>query len=122
MKALFFIILLIFALPNSAFSQKDTLDLPLINAVKTCDYSLVLTALQAGSDVNEKDITGKTPLHHAVFCGNPEVVALLLLHKANPFAEDQYSIQALGYAKLFDQTAIVNMLMAYMNNKEVGFM
>lgn len=42
----------------------------LSDAVKKGDISIVKTLIEKGADVNEKDISGSTPLHHAVLLIN----------------------------------------------------
>ena len=44
----------------------------------------VQALLDAGADVNAKDVTGWTALHAAAFKGDPEIVQLLLDHVAIP--------------------------------------
>ena len=44
----------------------------------------VQALLDAGADVNAKDVTGWTALHAAAFKGDPEIVQLLLDHGAIP--------------------------------------
>jgi|GEM_PF-5103232 len=122
MKTFCFTILLIFIVPCRGLSQADSLSIQLISAVKTCNYTNVLSALKGDVDVNKPDLLGKTPLHHAVLCGNPDIVSLLLLHEADPFLEDVEGIQPLGYAKLFNQIAIIDLLLEYVGNREVQLM
>jgi len=122
MKTFGFTILLIFVVPCHGLAQTDSLTIPLIHAVKTCSYTTVLSVLKGNVDINEIDLKGKTPLHHAVLCGNPDIVSLLLLHQADPFVEDEAGIQPLGYAKLFHQSVIVDLLLDHLGNQEVQLM
>lgn len=122
MKTFCFTILLIFVVPCHGLAQTDSLAIPLIHAVKTCSYTTVLNALKSNVAIDEVDVTGKTPLHHAVLCGNPDIVSLLLLHKADPFIEDEDGIQPLGYAKLFHQSVIIDLLLDHLGNQEVQLM
>ena len=111
MKTLLFTIVLILFLPVNSVAQIDSLDLKLINAVKTCDYESVNVAVNTVRDVDYADAFGKTALHYAVVCGNPEIVSLLLLHSANPLAEDKQGMTPLDYAFLFEQPAIIKILL-----------
>lgn len=111
MKAFIFTLAFILFLPNRSFSQVDSIDYRLINAVKSCDYTKVNTAIGVTSDVDYADSSGKTALHYGVICGNPELVSLLLLHHANPLVEDKGGMTPLDYAELYEQSIIIEILL-----------
>ncbi len=111
MKTVLFTFVLILLLPYNASAYLDSLDYALINAVKTCDYARVNAAVKTVPDINVADASGKTALHHAVVCANPEIVSLLLLHHANPLLEDKQGMTPLDYAMLFEQAAIIEILL-----------
>jgi len=46
--------------------------------------------LEHGADVNARDENGATPLHHAAFDGNREIVSMLLWYLADKHVEDRY--------------------------------
>jgi ankyrin repeat protein len=46
-------------------------------------------AILKGVNLNEKDSSGATPLHSAIFRNNPEIIALLLAHGADAAAQDK---------------------------------
>lgn len=48
------------------------------SAVENRKPAEVLTAINAGADVNEKDCRGNTPLHYAAWEGNAEIIQLLI--------------------------------------------
>ena len=54
------------------------------SAVEKDDLALVLQLLEAKADPNEADETGETPLFEAADRGNPDIVAVLLVHSADP--------------------------------------
>ncbi|UZR94229.1 ankyrin repeat domain-containing protein [Chondrinema litorale] len=82
----------------------------LIEATKNCDYTAVSDFLKNGLTVNVKDEEGKTPLHWAVICGNPDLIRLLLFYKAEVQFTDDKGMSALDYAKLFEQHEVINLL------------
>ena len=46
--------------------------------------------IQAGGDVNEKDVVGATPLQWASYHGHVEVITALIAAGANKTIEDKY--------------------------------
>ena len=45
---------------------------------------MVAELINAGADVNQKDLCGDTPLHWGVFCNNAKTVKILLENGADP--------------------------------------
>ncbi|KAL8948938.1 MAG: hypothetical protein Q9222_004914 [Ikaeria aurantiellina] len=62
-----------------AENQRDSL----LSAVRQEDDLLLELAIEEGANVNAKGADGNTPLHLAAMMGNPEIVQLLIDHKAN---------------------------------------
>ncbi|XP_024394421.1 BTB/POZ domain and ankyrin repeat-containing protein NBCL isoform X2 [Physcomitrium patens] len=57
-------------------------------AVNNCSRKVVETLLKVGAaNVNLQDQDGETPLHMAAKLGDPEMIALLLDHEANPLMQ-----------------------------------
>jgi len=52
------------------------------------DLAFAKMAIQAGADVNAKDIKGHTPLHYAVYFDKEEMIRLLVDSKADVNAQD----------------------------------
>jgi ankyrin repeat protein len=63
-----------------------------------------------GADVNNLDAEGSALLHIAVDNGNADIVKLLIEHKANVKAKDQYGLTALVYALKGQHTEIAQMI------------
>ena len=59
----------------------------IINAAYRGDEKTVLEILALGCDKDVRDTTGATALHVAVFCGNSQVVKILLDYGFNPNAK-----------------------------------
>ena len=57
---------------------------PLALAARKGDLDETLRLLGKGSEVNESDAVGETPIFEAVVSGHLDVVAALLLHSADP--------------------------------------
>ncbi|KAL8708801.1 MAG: hypothetical protein Q9220_006362 [cf. Caloplaca sp. 1 TL-2023] len=55
----------------------------LLSAVKQGDDLLLEVAIAEGANVNAKGADGNAPLHLAAMMGNPDIVQLLIDHKAN---------------------------------------
>ncbi|KAL8803122.1 MAG: hypothetical protein Q9182_003372 [Xanthomendoza sp. 2 TL-2023] len=62
-----------------AENQRDAL----INAVKQGDDLLLELAIEEGANVNAKGADGKAPLHIAALQGTPDIVQLLIDHRAD---------------------------------------
>ena len=73
-------------------------DLPeLHKAAGHGDFGDVTRLLDAGADVNARDLDGWTPLHWAAYEGRTEVVRLLLARGASPAAEAESVAQTPGW-------------------------
>ncbi|CAK9041312.1 Ankyrin-1 (ANK-1) (Erythrocyte ankyrin), partial [Durusdinium trenchii] len=57
---------------------------PLACAARTGNVGEVLRLLEQGQNPNRGDELGETPLFEAAACGSVEVVAALLVHRADP--------------------------------------
>ncbi|MEM1136590.1 MAG: ankyrin repeat domain-containing protein [Bacteroidota bacterium] len=115
MKHLKYLVLFVLLhLPLSLTGQDTFLPIrndTLLKAVQACDYSAVASVLKTDIKVNAVDQHGMSALHYAVICGNPEIVQLLLLHKANAQIYDNKGMLPIDYAKLFEQSEIVGLLL-----------
>ena len=92
--------------------QEDVIDNKneLIEAAKNCNYASVSEVLKNGFSVNATDEYGKTALHWAIVCGNPEVIKLLLFYNADVQIADFNGMKPIDYARLFEQNEIVMIL------------
>lgn len=71
----------------------------LYGIIKANDLSLLKNWLKQNSiSINIKNHNGSTPLHHAMFYGNLEIVKLLLLHGADVNITDRYNYTPFHYA------------------------
>ncbi len=82
------------------------------DAAKAGDIEAVKQHLAAGSDVNTKDIDGRTPLHRAVSSGCREVAVLLITEGADVNAKDNYTSTPLHLAAGFGHKECVALLIA----------
>ena len=55
--------------------------------------------IQAGRDVNERNESGNTPLHHASRSGNVEVITALLANGADKTIKDKWAVTPHDVAK-----------------------
>ena len=61
----------------------------LLDAVKAGDIVAVRRLLERGANVNARDNSQETPLHHAAYWGKTEVAALLIQKGAKVNARDE---------------------------------
>lgn len=81
----------------------DKIDRTLISAISSdAGADEIERLLQGGASIHERDETGSTPLHLAVFSGSPEIVKLLLAAGADPNAQDQKGVTPLNTARSFN--------------------
>jgi ankyrin repeat protein len=85
---------------------------PLMLASAHRDPAIVQTLLDAGADVNAKDIRGMTPLLYAVSSEeqNTANIKLLLAKGADPKAKDANGEDAITWAKKFNNPAVLALL------------
>lgn len=85
---------------------------PLMLASAHRDSAIVQTLLDAGADVNAKDVRGMTPLLYAVSNEeqNTANLKLLLAKGADPKAKDNNGEDALAWAKKFNNPAVLALL------------
>jgi len=63
----------------------------LLDYVRYGDVGKVVNVLKRGADPNARDSVGETPLFDAVASGNADIVAALLLHRADPLVQSPSS-------------------------------
>ena len=79
-------------------------------AARTGNHEAVKQHLAAGTDVNAKDGTGRTPLHWAAFGGYKEIVELLIAKGADVNAKDGYGNTPLDWAIKYKHPKIADLL------------
>ena len=79
-------------------------------AARTGNHEAVKQHLAAGTDVNAKDGTGRTPLHWAAFGGYKEIVELLIANGAEVNAKDDDDQTPLDWAIKYKQTETADLL------------
>jgi ankyrin repeat protein len=74
--------------------RDDTSLSPLHYAVSAQMLDVTELLLEAGADIEAKDVHGNTPLSDAVFYANgrPEIIELFLKKGANPDAENNHAV------------------------------
>ena len=82
-------------LTTSAFSANTS---PLADAAEKSDLSALRTLLKAQTDVDAPQPDGMTALHWAVYHGDLEAAKVLVQHKANVAATNQYGVPPLSLA------------------------
>ncbi|NXK11698.1 ACAP3 protein, partial [Herpetotheres cachinnans] len=100
-------------------NDEDENKTPLIQAVMggsliTCEF-----LLQNGADVNQRDIRGRAPLHHATYLGHTGQVCLFLKRGANQHAVDGDGQDPLSIAVQAANADIVTLLRLARMNEEM---
>ena len=85
-------------------------DRTLIDAAYAGNVEAVKQHLAAGTDVNEKDDDGWTPLHYAAYGVHKEIVELLIAEGADVDAKDRHGNKPLYWAGFSNQTEIADLL------------
>lgn len=85
----------------------------LINAARNLDYQKVISHVEAGDDINEKDYNGFTPLIAAAYYGNAPIVKYLCDKGADINIQDDDGWTALNYASYYQFEEIVRLLLMY---------
>ncbi|MFC1524470.1 ankyrin repeat domain-containing protein [Thermodesulfobacteriota bacterium] len=70
-------------------------------------------------DVNARDASGWTPLHHAAEWGQAEIAGILLLHNADPDPEDKDGITPLGLVGSNNSEGVAAVLLEHGANPNV---
>ncbi len=73
----------------------------------------VLRLLKANADVNEKDSRGSTPIIHAVWYENIDIIQVLLDNKADPTIQNSRLNTAVHFAYEKNNVDIVNLLLTH---------
>ena len=68
--------------------------------------------LEAGADVNAKDMLNRTVLHYAALCGRKEIVEFLISKEADVNAKDVLNCTALHHAALYGRKEVVEFLIS----------
>ncbi|WP_265042029.1 ankyrin repeat domain-containing protein [Wolbachia endosymbiont (group B) of Melanostoma mellinum] len=68
--------------------------------------------LEAGADVNAKDMLNRTVLHYAALCGRKEIVEFLISKEADVNAKDMLNSTALHHAALYGRKEVVEFLIS----------
>src|SRR4051812_3380637 len=76
-------------LTTSAFSASTS---PLADAAEKSDLAAIRTLLKKQSEVDAPQPDGMTALHWAVYHGDIEAAKILIQHKANVAATNQYGV------------------------------
>ena len=82
----------------------------LLDAVKAGDIVAVRRLLERGANVNARDNSQETPLHHAASRGNTEVAALLIEKGADVNARDMNHKTPLHWAASQGNTEVAALL------------
>lgn len=95
---------------NMGFTVKRQRPTPLMTAVQNQDVAAVKERIQAGDDIDERDVFEQTALHWAAKYESLEIVQLLLDAGAKPNARDEDGEIPLDNAKRSNNTAVIEAL------------
>ncbi|KAG8434343.1 hypothetical protein GDO86_012646 [Hymenochirus boettgeri] len=111
------------ALANGAnvnwVNEEDESKTPLIQAVIGGSLIACEFLLQNGADVNQTDIRGRAPIHHATYLGHTGQVCLFLKRGANQHAVDEDGQDPLSIAVQAANADIVTLLRLARMNEEM---
>ncbi|BDI33568.1 hypothetical protein CCAX7_56190 [Capsulimonas corticalis] len=99
------------ALPADARYSISHLD----DEINMAHIDLVRTLLDAGADVNGRNILGDTPLKVAAYVGSAEIVRLLLERGADIHARDSEGLTALEQATRLRHAKVVAVFHDYLH-------
>ncbi|NXG85560.1 ACAP3 protein, partial [Stercorarius parasiticus] len=100
-------------------NDEDENKTPLIQAVMGGSLIACEFLLQNGADVNQRDIRGRAPLHHATYLGHTGQVCLFLKRGANQHAVDGDGQDPLSIAVQAANADIVTLLRLARMNEEM---
>ncbi|KAM6046326.1 arf-GAP with coiled-coil, ANK repeat and PH domain-containing protein 3 [Chlamydotis macqueenii] len=100
-------------------NDEDENKTPLIQAVMGGSLIACEFLLQNGADVNQRDIRGRAPLHHATYLGHTGQVCLFLKRGANQHAVDGDGQDPLNIAVQAANADIVTLLRLARMNEEM---
>ncbi|NXD79704.1 ACAP3 protein, partial [Halcyon senegalensis] len=100
-------------------NDEDENKTPLIQAVMGGSLIACEFLLQNGADVNQRDIRGRAPLHHATYLGHTGQVCLFLKRGANQHAADGDGQDPLSIAVQAANADIVTLLRLARMNEEM---
>ncbi|XP_015671536.1 arf-GAP with coiled-coil, ANK repeat and PH domain-containing protein 3 [Protobothrops mucrosquamatus] len=100
-------------------NEEDESKTPLIQAVMGGSLIACEFLLQNGADVNQRDIRGRAPLHHATYLGHTGQVCLFLKRGANQHAADEDGQDPLSIAVQAANADIVTLLRLARMNEEM---
>nr|XP_025956415.1 arf-GAP with coiled-coil, ANK repeat and PH domain-containing protein 3 isoform X4 [Dromaius novaehollandiae] len=100
-------------------NDEDENKTPLIQAVMGGSLIACEFLLQNGADVNQRDIQGRAPLHHATYLGHTGQVCLFLKRGANQHAVDGDGQDPLSIAVQAANADIVTLLRLARMNEEM---
>ncbi|KGL96959.1 Arf-GAP with coiled-coil, ANK repeat and PH domain-containing protein 3, partial [Charadrius vociferus] len=100
-------------------NDEDENKTPLIQAVVGGSLIACECLLQNGADVNQRDIRGRAPLHHATYLGHTGQVCLFLKRGANQHAADGDGQDPLSIAVQAANADIVTLLRLARMNEEM---
>ena len=83
---------------------------PLHQAAAQGDQATARLLIDRGDNVNEKNVSGWTPLMTAAFAGNVRITTMLLEHGADPALTNTAGQTALDLARQQDHTLVSELL------------